>query len=208
MSYIIDFYISCPMCLPEDLPKLHAEIRLAQSAVRCVSPKIFLNFTPKYGWPKAPARLRLFPIQAIAPASMDVKPVLTVTGRFTVDFSLAKSIFITTLVQSTAFSVLRSRNRSGLYDPPQLVLYVLRPFLPVLPVFPLPRVVHGTVPEIQCIAKIVQCSTKRVFFPKYGGRVPALLFHRSAGLFAFVVHLFLLSPARFGGSDGIFLRHQ
>ena len=30
MSYIIDFYISCPMCLPEGSPKLHAEIRLAQ----------------------------------------------------------------------------------------------------------------------------------------------------------------------------------
>ena len=29
MSYIIDFYISCPMCLPEGSPKLHAEIRLA-----------------------------------------------------------------------------------------------------------------------------------------------------------------------------------
>ena len=31
MSYIIDFYISCPMCLPEGSPKLHAEIRLAPS---------------------------------------------------------------------------------------------------------------------------------------------------------------------------------
>ncbi len=30
MSYIIDFYISCPMCLPAGSPKLHAEIRLAQ----------------------------------------------------------------------------------------------------------------------------------------------------------------------------------
>ena len=38
MSYIIDFYISC----------------------RCVSPKVLLNFTPKYGWLKAPVRLRLF----------------------------------------------------------------------------------------------------------------------------------------------------
>lgn len=164
------------------------------SAVRCVSPKVLLNFTPKYGWLKAPVRLRLFPIQAVAPASMDAKPVLTVTGRFTVDFSLAKSIFITTLVQSTAFSVLRFRNRSGLDDPPQLILYVLRQFLPVRPVFPLPRVVHGAVPEIQCVAKLVQCSTKRVFFPKYGGRVPALLFHRSAGLFALVFHFSSFLP--------------
>ena len=102
-----------------DLPCPTSSISI--SAVRCVSPKVLLNFTPKYGWLKAPVRLRLFPIQAVAPASMDVKPVLTVTGRFTVDFSLAKSIFITTLVQSTAFSVLRFRNRSGLDDPPQLI---------------------------------------------------------------------------------------
>ena len=30
MSYIIDFHISCPMCLPETSPRLHAEIRMVQ----------------------------------------------------------------------------------------------------------------------------------------------------------------------------------
>lgn len=30
MSYIIDFCISCPQCFPEDSPRLHAQIHLAQ----------------------------------------------------------------------------------------------------------------------------------------------------------------------------------
>lgn len=30
MSYIIDFYISCPMCLPETSPRLHSEIQMVQ----------------------------------------------------------------------------------------------------------------------------------------------------------------------------------
>ena len=41
MSYIIDFYISCPMCLPEGSPELHAEIRLAQGPGQ--TPAFFLS---------------------------------------------------------------------------------------------------------------------------------------------------------------------
>lgn len=77
MSYIIDFYISCPMCLPETSPRLHAEIQMVQGPGQ----------TPAFSYPSG------------CPASMAAKLVLTATGRFSAGFNLARSIFIKTLVQ-------------------------------------------------------------------------------------------------------------